>query len=165
MALDEKVIKRCYNQVNPRLQHTGRVEPQAMGTESSIFNPVIITIIGSQVGIVAILVAAVVPLAFRIGRLPTREEHTALQKEVTANKEELKAEIANAEARLGAEIANTEERLRAEIEKSKNEVLQEVRRSHQQIMLAPAHHTNGENGQAVFTLPPGVELAPAPTDD
>ena len=109
-----------------------------MGTEGSIFNPVIITIIGSQVGIVAILVAAVVPLAFRIGRLPTREEHTALQKEVTTNKEELKAEIANAESRLRAEIENTEERLRAEIEKSKNEVLQEIRRSHQQTMLALA---------------------------
>lgn len=125
-----------------------------MGTESSIFNPVIITIIGSQVGIVAILVAAVVPLAFRIGRLPTREEHTALQKEVTANKEELKAEIANAE-----------ERLRAEIAKSKNEVLQEIRRSHQQIMLALANHTHNADGQAVFTLPPDVELVPAPADN
>lgn len=136
-----------------------------MGTEGSIFNPVIITIIGSQVSIVAILVAAVVPLTFRIGRLPTREEHTALQKEVTANKEELKAEIANAESRLRAEIANTEEKLRAEIEKSKNEVLQEIRRSHQQTMLALAHHTHNENGQAVFTLPPDVELVPAPADD
>ena len=154
VALDEKVIKCCYNQVNPRFQHTGRVELQVMGTGSSIFNPVIITIIGSQVGIVAILVAAVVPLAFRIGRLPTREEHTALQKEVTANKEELKAEIASAE-----------ERLRAEIEKSKNEVLQEVRRSHQQIMLALANHTHDDNGQAVFTLPPDVELVPAPADN
>lgn len=125
-----------------------------MGTESNIFNPVIITIIGSQVGIVAILVAAVVPLAFRIGRLPTREEHTALQKEVTANKEELKAEIANAE-----------ERLRADIEKSKNEVLQEIRRSHQQIMLALANHTHNADGQAVFSFPPDTELVPSPADD
>lgn len=125
-----------------------------MGTESSIFNPVVITIIGSQVGIVAILVAVVVPLASRIGRLPTHEEHTALQKEVTANKEELKAEIANAESRL-----------RAEIEKSKNEVLQEVRRSHQQIMLAMTNHTHDDDGRAVFTLPPDVELVPAPADN
>lgn len=136
-----------------------------MGTESSIFNPVVITIIGSQVGIVAILVAAVVPLAFRIVRLPTREEHIALQKEVTANKEELKAEIANAEARLRTEIANAEERLRAEIDKAKNEVLREVRRSHQQIMLALVNHTHDDNGQAVFTLPPDVELVPSPADN
>ncbi|MCY3692909.1 MAG: hypothetical protein OXI54_14415 [Chloroflexota bacterium] len=112
--------------------------------------PIIVALISSH-GIIAV---ALIAIAFRIGRLPTREEHAALQKEVTSNKEELKADIANSEMRL-----------RADIEKTRNEVLQEIRRSHQQIMLVLANHTHDDNGRAVFTLPPDVELVPAPADN
>ena len=136
-----------------------------MGTETGIFTPVIIAIIGSQVGIVAIIVAAVVPLALRLGRLPTREEYTALRNEVTGNREELRSENANTRDELRSEIAETEEKLRAEITSAKNEILQEVRRSHHQIMLALVNHTHDENGQAMFTLPPDVELVPSPADN
>ena len=145
--------------------------------ESSIFNPVVMTIIGSQVGIVAILVAAVVPLALRLGRLPTREEHAALQSEVTRNREDLKEEIANTKEELRGEITSVKEELRGEITSMKEELrgeiasakfetLQEIRRSHQQIMLALANHThNNDDGQAVFALPPDVELMPSPADN
>ena len=144
---------------------------------------ILIPLIAAMLGVQGLMAAALIAMAFRIGRLPTREEYAELRKEVTENKaeianakEELRAEIANTkevlraeiastEVRLRAEIASTEVRLRAEIEKAKNEVLQEIRRSHQQIMLALANHTHNADGQAVFTLPPDVELVPAPADN
>ena len=136
----------------------------------------------------AILVAAVVPLALRLGRLPTREEHAALQSEVTRNREDLKEEIANTKEELRGEITSVKEELRGEITSMKEELrgeitsmkeelrgeiasakfetLQEIRRSHQQIMLALANHThNNDDGQAVFALPPDVELVPSPADN
>ena len=39
----------------------------------------------------------------------------------------------------------------------------EFRRSHQQIMLALVNHSHRPDGPAVFTLPPELELTPAPT--
>ena len=101
--------------------------------------PIIVALIGSQ----GLMAAALIAMAFRIVRMPSREEFNALHKEVTDNKAELKQDIADA----------------------KNEVLQEVRRSHQQIMLALVNHTYLENGAAVFTLPPDLELVPAPADN
>ncbi len=101
--------------------------------------PIIVALIGSQ-GLIA---AALIAMAFRIGRMPSRQEFNALHKEVTDNKAELKQDIADA----------------------KNEVLHEVRRSHQQIMLALVNHTHLESGEAVFTLPPDLELVPASADN
>ena len=123
--------------------------------------PIIVALISSH-GIIAV---ALIAIAFRIGRLPTREEFNSLQKEVVENKEELKADIANTALVLREEIANTELILRGEIDKAKNEVIQEIRRSHHQIMLALVNHSHDENGQAVFTLPPDVELVPSPADN
>ena len=39
----------------------------------------------------------------------------------------------------------------------------EFRRSHQQIMLARVNLSHRPDGPAVFTLPPELELTPAPT--
>ncbi len=137
--------------------------------------PIIVAIIGSQ----GLIVAALALMAFRVGRLPSREESNALRDEVAANKVELKEDVANVkleilnteaklrqeiaatEARLRQEIAATEARLRKEITDSKEEVLREIRRSHQQLILALVNHTHNANGQAVFTLPPETEPAPA----
>ena len=137
--------------------------------------PIIVAIIGSQ----GLIVAALALMAFRVGRLPSREESNALRDEVAANKVELKEdisavkleivttraelqqEIVSTKAELRQEIANTETRLQQEITASKDEVLREVRRSHQQLILALVNHTHNANGQAVFTLPPETEPAPA----
>ncbi len=137
--------------------------------------PIIVAIIGSQ----GLIVAALALMAFRVGRLPSREESNAVRDEVTANKVELKEdvaavkleilnakaelrqEIAGTEARLRQEISDTEGRLRQEIAGSRDEILQDIRRSHRQMMLALANHTHSANGQAVFTLPPETEPAPA----
>ena len=148
--------------------------------------PIIVAIIGSQ----GLIVAALALMAFRVGRLPSREESNALRGEVAANKVELKEDVANVkleilnteaklrqeiaateaklrqeiaatEARLRQEIAATEARLRKEITDSKDEVLRGIRHSHQQLMLALVNHTHNANGQAVFTLPPETEPAPA----
>ena len=152
--------------------------------------PIIVAIIGSQ----GLIVAALALMAFRVGRLPSREESNAVRDEVAANKVELKEDVAavklevlsakaelrleivdakaelrleivDAEARLRREISDTEARLRQEIAGSKDEVLREIRRSHQQSMLALVNHTHNANGQAVFTLPPETEPAPAPADN
>ena len=58
--------------------------------------PIIVALIGSQ----GLIVAALIAMAFRIGRMPSREEFNALHKEVTDNKAELKQDIADAKAEL-----------------------------------------------------------------
>ena len=134
--------------------------------------PIIVALIGSQ-GLIA---AALIAMAYRIGRMPSREEFNALHKEVTDNKAELKQDIADAKAELKQDIADAkaelkqdiadaEAELKQDIADAKIEVLQEIRRSHQQIMLALINHTHLESGEAVFTLPPDLELVPAPADN
>ncbi len=177
--------------------------------------PIIVALIGSQ-GLIA---GAIALMAFRVGRMPSREETNALRDEVAANKVELKEEIAatklelkediadtklelfkaktelrqeiaatklelkediadtklevfkakaelrqeiaDTKAELRQEIANTRTELEAKIDAAKDEVLLEIRRSHQQLILALVNHTHTANGQAVFTLPPETEPAPA----
>ena len=68
------------------------------------------------------LIAALVLLALRLGRLPTREDYNELR----------------------------------------TELREDFRRSHQQIMLALVNHSHRPDGQPVFTLPPELELTPAP---
>ena len=123
--------------------------------------PIIVALIGSQ-GLIA---AALIAMAYRIGRMPSREEFNALHKEVTDNKAELKQDIADAKAELKQDIADAKAELKQDIADAKIEVLQEIRRSHQQIMLALINHTHLESGEAVFTLPPDLELVPAPADN
>lgn len=126
---------------------------------------VLIPLMAAMVGSQGLMAAALIAIAFRVGRLPTREEYADLRKEVTNNKEELRREATANKEELRREATANKEELRREIEKAKNEVLQEIRRSHQQIMLALANHTHDDNGRAVFTLPPDVELVPAPADN
>ena len=150
--------------------------------------PIVVALIGSQ-GLIA---GAIALMAFRVGRMPSREESNALRAEVAANKVELKEEIAatkldlkediantklevfkakaelrqeidNVKIELRQEIDNVKIELRQEIGAAKDEVLQEIRRSHQQLILALVNHTHNANGQAVFTLPPETE--PTPTDN
>ena len=166
--------------------------------------PIIVALIASQ-GAIA---GAIALMAFRVGRMPSREESNALRDEVAANKveivatkldlkeeiadtrlelkediadtkleilkataelrheiadtkTELRQEIADAKTELRHEIANTRIELEAKIDAAKDEVLQEIRRGHQQLILALVNHTHNANGQAVFTLPPETEPAPA----
>jgi signal transduction histidine kinase len=130
--------------------------------------PIIVAIIGSQ----GLIVAALALMAFRVGRQPSREEFNALHNEVADNKVELKQDIADlklelveTKQELRQEIAEAKQELQREIAEAKNEVLQEIRRSHQQIMLALVSHTHREGGEAVFTMPPDLELVPAPADN
>ena len=55
--------------------------------------------------------------------------------------------------------------LRNELKADNAQLREEFRRSHQQIMLALVNHSHREDGQAVFTLPPEMEITPAPADD
>ena len=87
-------------------------------------------------GAVIAFVGVVVYLALRLGRLPTRQEHSELRIEI---RNEMKAEMA--------------------------QLREDFRRSHQQIMLALVNHSHREDGQAVFTAPPEQETTPAPADD
>ena len=177
--------------------------------------PIIVALIASQ-GAIA---GAIALMAFRVGRMPSREESNALRDEVASNKveivatklelkeeiaatklelkediaetklevfkaiaelrqemadtktelrqeiadakTELRQEIANTKTELRQEIANTRIELEAKIDAAKDEVLQEIRRGHQQLILALVNHTHNANGQAVFTLPPETEPAPA----
>ena len=166
--------------------------------------PIIVALIASQ-GAIA---GAIALMAFRVGRMPSREESNALRDEVAANKveivatkldlkeeiaatrlelkediadtklevlkataelrqeiadtkTELRQEIANTRTELRQEIADTKTELRQEIADAKDEVVREIRRSHQQLILALVNHTHNANGQAVFTLPPETEPAPA----
>ena len=103
----------------------------------------IIALAAANSGAVVALIGAVVFLAFRVGRLPTREDHNELRNELKADNAQLRADIREDMAQLR----------------------EEFRRSHQQIMLALVNHSHREDGQAVFTLPPETEITPAPADD
>ena len=86
---------------------------------------------------------------------------TELRQEIADTKTELRQEIASTRTELQQEIANTRTELEVKIDVAKDEVVREIRRSHQQLILALVNHTHNANGQAVFTLPPETEPAPA----
>ena len=130
--------------------------------------PIIVALISSH-GVMAL---AMIAIAFRIGRLPTREEHNELRGEVSdikqeiANtKAELKQEIADAKTEMRQEITDAKTEMRQEIAGAKDEILQEIRRSNRQLMLALLNHTHRDDGQVIFTVPPELDLEPAPADD
>ena len=94
-------------------------------------------------GAVVALIGVVVYPALRVGRLPTREEHNELRAEV-------KGDIAE---------------FRREHREDMAQLREDFRRSHQQIMMALVNHSHRDDGQAVFALPPEMEITPAPADD
>ena len=109
--------------------------------------PIIVALIGSQ-GLIA---GAIALMAFRVGRIPSREESNALRDEVAADKEEISStrldlkediaatrldlkediaatrlEIFNTKAELRQEISDTKAELRQEISDTKAELRQEI---------------------------------------
>ncbi len=122
------------------------------------------------------LVAVVMYLALRVGRLPTRQEHNELRSEFKGDsvqlREELKADNAQLRAdmredmaQLRADMREDMAQLRADMREDMAQLRADFRRSHQQIMLALVNHSHREDGQAVFTLPPEMETTPAPADN
>lgn len=91
---------------------------------------------------------------WRLGQMPSRQEHVDLRNE-------FKSDIAELRSEVKAEIAQLREDMKAD-----NALLrEEFRRSHQQIMLALINHSHRDDGQTVFTMPPELEMMPAPADD
>ncbi len=91
--------------------------------------PIMVALIGSQ-GVIA---GAIALMAFRVGRMPSREESNALRDEVAANKVELKQEIAATKLELKEDIADTKlevlkatAELRQEIADTKTELRHEI---------------------------------------
>ena len=96
---------------------------------AGILIPVIATVVGSH----GLLAVVLVGIAFRIGRLPTREEFKDLSSAVSDNKEEitdtkveLRQEITDTKAELRQEITDTKAELRQEITDTKAELRQEI---------------------------------------
>ena len=141
-------------------------------------------------GAVAAIVGVVVFLALRVGRLPTRQEHNELRSEFKADNAQLRADMREDMAQLRADMAQLradmreemaqlradmrEEmaqlradmaQLRADMREDMAQLREDFRRSHQQLMLALVNHSHREDGQAVFTAPPEMEITPAPADN
>ena len=136
----------------------------------------IIALAAANSGAVVALIGVVVFLALRVGRLPTREDHNELRNELKADnaqlREEFRADNAQLREEFRADNAQLREEFRADNAQLREEfradnaqLREEFRRSHQQIMLALVNHSHRDDGQAVFTLPPEMEITPAPADD
>ena len=111
------------------------------------------------------LVAVVVYLALRVGRLPTRQEHNELRSEFKGDSVQLREELKADNAQLRADMREDMAQLRADMREDMAQLREDFHRSHQQIMLALVNHSHREDGQAVFTLPPEMETTPAPADN
>ena len=134
-------------------------------------------------GAVAAIVGVVVFLALRVGRLPTRQEHNELRSEFKGDsvqlRDELKADNAQLRADMREDMAQLRAdmredmaqlradmaQLRADMREDMAQLREDFRRSHQQLMLALVNHSHREDGQAVFTAPPEMEITPAPADN
>ena len=113
---------------------------------------------------------------FRLGRVPTRQEYTELRNELKADNERIRQEVKEGmvqlrtefredNARLREEFREDNARLREEFRTEMAELHKEFRRSHQQLMLALVNHSHRDDGQAVFTAPPELEITPSPADN
>ena len=91
---------------------------------------------------------------WRLGRVPTRQEHTELRNELKADNAQLREE-------LKADMAQ----LRSDFREDMAQLREDFRRSHQQLMLALINHSHNDDGQAVFTAPPEMETTPSPADN
>ena len=69
-------------------------------------------------------------------------------------------ELSNQVDNLSAQI----ELLREEMYRSNQELREEIRRSNQQLRYSLANHTHDADGNAVFTVPPGMEPTGANPD-
>ena len=86
-----------------------------------------------------------------------RRDNTELREENRRDYEELRRD--NAELR--EEFRRDNAALRDELQRGDEAMLDELRRSVRQLLEALSNHTHNADGDAVFTLPPGSEPAPA----
>ena len=115
---------------------------------------VLVALFAINGGTLTAFIGAIVFLAVRLGRLPTREEHNELRHEMKADVAQLRHELKADAAQLRQEFREDMARLR-----------EEFRRSHQQLLLALGGHSHGDDGLAVFTVPAELDPTPTPGDD
>ena len=90
-------------------------------------------------------------------REENRRDYAELREENRRDYEELRRD--NAELR--EEFRRDNAALRDELQRGDEAMLDELRRSVRQLLEALSNHTHNADGDAVFTLPPGSEPAPA----
>ena len=122
---------------------------------------VLVALFAINGGTLTAFIGAIVYLALRLDRLPTREEHNELRNELKADMAQLRQDVREDMARSREDM----ERLRQEFREDMERLRQDFRRSHQQLLLALAGHHHNDDGQAVFTEPPELDAAPTPGDD
>ena len=121
-------------------------------------NAPIVTAIVATIALLATLASGM----YQLGQLSNQVENLALQnaqlrEENRRDYEELRRD--NAELREEFRRDNAE--LREELQRGDEAILDELRRSVRQLLEALSNHTHNSDGDAVFTLPPGSEPAPA----
>ena len=133
------------------------------------FNAPIITAIVAAIALLATLASGM----YQLGQLSNQVENLALQnaslreenrrdyaelrEENRRDYEELRRDNAELREEFRRDIAG----LRDELQRGDEAMLDELRRSVRQLLEALSNHTHNSDGDAVFTLPPGSEPAPA----
>ena len=122
------------------------------------FNAPIITAIVATIALLATLASGM----YQLGQLSNQVENLALQnaslrEENRRDYEELRRDNAELREEFRRDIAG----LREELQRGDEAMLDELRRSVRQLLEALSNHTHNADGDAVFTLPPGSEPAPA----
>ena len=102
---------------------------------------------------------------WRLGRVPTRQEHTELRNELKADNAQLREELKADMAQLRSDFREDMAQLRSDFREDMAQLREDFRRSHQQLMLALINHSHNDDGQAVFTAPPEMETTPSPADN
>ena len=90
-------------------------------------------------------------------REENRRDYAELREENRRDYEELRRDNAELREEFRRDIAG----LRDELQRGDEAMLDELRRSVRQLLEALSNHTHNADGDAVFTLPPGSEPAPA----
>ena len=132
-------------------------------------NAPIITAIVATIALLATLASGM----YQLGQLSNQVENLALQnaslrEENRRDYAELREEnrrdyeeLRRDNAELRDEFRRDNAALRDELQRGDEAMLDELRRSVRQLLEALSNHTHNADGDAVFTLPPGSEPAPA----
>ena len=132
-------------------------------------NAPIITAIVATIALLATLASGM----YQLGQLSNQVENLALQnaslrEENRRDYAELREEnrrdyeeLRRDNAELREEFRRDNAALRDELQRGDEAMLDELRRSVRQLLEALSNHTHNPDGDAVFTLPPGSEPAPA----
>ena len=133
------------------------------------FSAPIITAIVAAIALLATLASGM----YQLGQLSNQVENLALQnaqlrEENRRDYAELREEnrrdyeeLRRDNAELREEFRRDNAALRDELQRGDEAMLDELRRSVRQLLEALSNHTHNSDGDAVFTLPPGSEPAPA----